>query len=210
MRGGKAYKKGKKGTTTMTEEERLGRFSGRTEGQDYARVLRMLGDRRVLCFCNDGVERVCKIRGALCRGAKRQIIRVDDIVLISLRDFEDSSESDSGSDAEMMAAAVGPSAASRALVGDVLTKFSREHWREIRKEGDIHPQLFATAAGVGGEGGAVDFLFVSGAAAAAGAGGVAEPEEEVIAEKVKKVEPIPVGTGAGIVDDDSDFDVADI
>lgn len=208
MRGGKAYKKGKKGTATMTEEERLGRFSGRTEGQDYARVVRMLGDRRVLCFCNDGVERVCKIRGALCRGAKRQIIRVDDIVLISLRDFEGGSGSDSDSDSgsDMIAAATGPSVASRALVGDVLTKFSRDHWREIRKEGGIHPQLFATAAGVGGEGGAVDFLFVS-AAAAAGAGTSAMTEEEVVA---KKVESVPVGTGAGIVDDDSDFDIADI
>jgi hypothetical protein len=61
---------------------------------------------------------------------------------------------------------------------------------------------------VGGEVGAVDFMFVSGVTA--GAGGVAAPEEGVTVEKVKKVEPIPVGTGAGLVDDDSDFDIADI
>lgn len=198
-RGGKAYKKGKKGTATMTEEERLGRFSGRTEGQDYARVVRMLGDRRVLCFCNDGVERVCKIRGALCRGAKRQIIRVDDIVLISLRDFEGPSDSESGSGTEedIVAAAVGPSAASRALVGDVLTKFSRDHWREIRKEGGIHPQLFAVAAGAGAGDGMGDFVFVS-ATSAAGAGtGGTNPEVAV-----------PVGVGEGLVD--GELNIADI
>ena len=84
MRGGKAYKKGKK---SGAPEDAIGKFSGRIDGQDYARVTRILGNRRVICFCNDGVERICKIRGALCnrKSPKKQRIEVGDVVLITMR-----------------------------------------------------------------------------------------------------------------------------
>lgn len=50
----------------------------------YGRVIEMLGDRRVLCFCDsDGKVRVCKIRGSLTY--KGMYIAVGDIVLLSPR-----------------------------------------------------------------------------------------------------------------------------
>ena len=64
LRGGKAYKKGKK--TANDKEEVVSKFLQREKDQEYARVIRMLGNRRGVCFCNDGKERTCKIRGALC------------------------------------------------------------------------------------------------------------------------------------------------
>jgi initiation factor 1A len=90
QRGGKGYKKGKKKPAEQDGELEfpVGKFT-RADGvwQDYGRVLRLLGDRRVLCFCNDGNERVAKIRGALCKGPKKKIIEKGDIVLLSFRDF---------------------------------------------------------------------------------------------------------------------------
>ncbi len=89
VRGGKAYKKQKKHPVEGTKRDR---FSGREDGQDYGRALAMLGDRRVRCFCNDGVERICKIRGRLCKGRNKKLISVGDLVLISPRDFEEGEE----------------------------------------------------------------------------------------------------------------------
>ena len=55
-------------------------------GQEYARVTKMLGDCRLLAFCFDGKERMCKIRGAF---RKRVWIREGDFILVGLRDFQD-------------------------------------------------------------------------------------------------------------------------
>ena len=56
------------------------------DGQEYAQVLKMLGDGRVEAQCFDGVKRICKIRGKLW---KKVYIRVGDVVLIGLRDYQD-------------------------------------------------------------------------------------------------------------------------
>ncbi len=58
----------------------------KTEGEtEYAQVTKMLGNSRVETLCiADGRSRQCKIRGSL-----RVWIQVGDIVLISLRDFQD-------------------------------------------------------------------------------------------------------------------------
>lgn len=120
LRGGKAYKKGKKkpaAGTAIESEGGGGKFSGREEGQDYGRVLRLLGDRRVMCFCNDGAERIAKIRGALCKGPKKQKIEVGDLVILSARDCDDSG------------------------VMDLLEKVARSAWRHVRKEANIHKYL---------------------------------------------------------------------
>ena len=120
LRGGKAYKKGKKKPAVVTVAEGEGgggKFSGREEDQDYGRVLRLLGDRRVMCFCNDGVERIAKIRGALCKGPKKQKIDVGDLVILSARDCDGSG------------------------VMDLLEKVARSAWRHVRKEANIHKHL---------------------------------------------------------------------
>ena len=118
LRGGKAFKKGKKKPAAGAETEGgSSKFSGREEDQDYGRVLRLLGDRRVMCFCNDGAERIAKIRGALCKGPKKQKIEVGDIVILSARDCDGSG------------------------VMDLLEKVARNSWRHVRKEAGIHKHL---------------------------------------------------------------------
>ena len=54
------------------------------EGQEYAKVVSMLGNNRVKAKFADGVERTCKIRGSMRR---REWVHVGDIVLVSLRDL---------------------------------------------------------------------------------------------------------------------------
>lgn len=123
--GGKAYKKVKK----VAPEAAGGKFDDDLEdGQMYARVTRMLGDRRVTCFCNDGTERICKIRGALCKGPKKQRIVVNDLVIISFRDF-DGSGSDDGEVASGVA--------------DIVAWVAPQHHRQVKKRTDNHRNLFS-------------------------------------------------------------------
>jgi initiation factor 1A len=156
QRGGKGYKKGKKRPAGETAgvEFPLGKFAKAEDGwQDYGRVLRMLGDRRVLCFCNDGNERIARIRGGLCKGPGKKIIEVGDIVLLSFRDFEDRTHV-TGTSMEGMgtAAADTPATASALTVGsgrkevaDLLDKYDRGHWHEIRRQPNTNPRLFRDA-----------------------------------------------------------------
>lgn len=72
--------------TKNRENKTVGGLLFKTDQQEYAKVTRMLGDRRVECECYDGIKRLCKIRGAI---RKKTRIKVDDIVLLSLRDFQD-------------------------------------------------------------------------------------------------------------------------
>ncbi len=157
VRGGKAFKKGKKGGTPEEGEGRV-KFVGLEDDQQYARVLRALGDRRMLCFCNDGVDRICKIRGKLCRGPGRQRIEVGDIVVLSFRDFEDDDsdadetskkvtaplsslmESDNGSRAITGTAAT--LANGKKDIADIVRKIMPSHWKYVRKEAGIHKLLF--------------------------------------------------------------------
>jgi translation initiation factor 1A len=85
----------------------------------YARVTRMLGDRRVSCFCNDGMERICKIRGTFCRGSKKHRIVIDDIVVISFR-----------GDASSTA--------------DIVEWIASQDYREVKKHIGIHRNLFGS------------------------------------------------------------------
>jgi len=145
LRGGKAYKKKKKPTDVGADgKERMKKFEPADEsGQNYGRVIRLLGNRRCLCFCNDGYERVCKIRGALCKGPKRQKIEIGDIVLLSFREFE----SDSGGltltgTSETTGAALELGTSGRKEIADLIDVFPHEHWRDIRSQPTIHARLF--------------------------------------------------------------------
>lgn len=150
LRGGKAFKKGKK--PAAGGDEKVPKFFGRDADQDYARAIAMLGHRRVRCLCNDGKERICKIRGSLCKGPKKQKIEVGDIVLISYRAFEDAdSDSESEDVSGNMAGQSQSQSKSQSDVADIMYKYSRAHWRDIRKEDGIHHNLFL-AEQSGGEG----------------------------------------------------------
>ena len=146
--GGKAYKKGSK-KKVQQQVAHVARFSGRDEDQEYARVTKMLGNRRTLCFCNDGLERVGKIRGSLCKGPKRQKIEVGDIVIVSSRSFDSGSGSESGSESEDESNTIKhvqteggmTTATGRREVVDILDKVAPAHWRQVRKEAGIHKDL---------------------------------------------------------------------
>jgi len=83
-KGGKKYKKAKK-TTFDTPQ-----FIIADEGQQYARIVRKLGDKRFDMILQDTAKKaVGRARGAL-KGW--QDIKSDDIVLVSGRDFRNSEE----------------------------------------------------------------------------------------------------------------------
>uniref|UniRef100_A0A7S1FBP3 Eukaryotic translation initiation factor 4C n=1 Tax=Noctiluca scintillans TaxID=2966 RepID=A0A7S1FBP3_NOCSC len=54
--------------------------------QEYGQVQSMLGNGRCLVNCMDGVQRLCHIRGKM---RKKVWVNQGDIVLVSLRDFQD-------------------------------------------------------------------------------------------------------------------------
>lgn len=159
MRGGKAFKKGKKGGA-QEEGEGANKFVGLEDDQQYGRVLRALGNRRMLCFCNDSMDRICKIRGKLCRGPGKQRIEVGDIVVLSFREFEDSDsdvgeqttpkkvsaplsslmESDNGSRTITGTAATLTNG--KKDIADIVRKIPATHWKYVRREGGIHNLLF--------------------------------------------------------------------
>lgn len=152
MRGGKGSKKGKNSGDTR---DVAGPFPDRAADQMYGRVTKTLGNRRMICFCNDGIDRVCKIRSALCYGksGKGQRVFIGDIVLLSGRDLGEVCD-DSGSDAEIEGgdSKVAVLASGRKEVLDILFKYHRDHWKFIRRDGPIHKNLLlAVGEGDGGE-----------------------------------------------------------
>merc|ERR1712003_97264 len=56
------------------------------DGQEYGQVARMLGNGRCEVQCFDNIKRLCHIRGKMC---KKVCVNQGDIVLVSLRDFQD-------------------------------------------------------------------------------------------------------------------------
>lgn len=81
LTGGKNRRKGKNMSIGHKRELRLCE-----DGQFYGRVEKMLGDCRVECLCSDGMHRIAHIRGKF---RKRIWISTGDIVLLSLREFQD-------------------------------------------------------------------------------------------------------------------------
>ena len=78
--GGNKRKKGKK----QVVEDRELIYKG--EMEEYAQVTKILGDGRFECQCCDGVKRIAHVRGKM---RKRIWIANGDVVLVSLREFED-------------------------------------------------------------------------------------------------------------------------
>jgi translation initiation factor 1A len=123
--GGKNYKKSKQ-TGTQTKP-----FIERQEDQMYARVLRNLGGRNMLTYCNDGKVRLCHI----CGGMKKfDWLQVGDLVLISLRDFGHKQEAGS----------------QKYERGDILAKYERDHIHQLKKLPDINKNLFLALETVDG------------------------------------------------------------
>lgn len=83
------------------------------EGQEYGQVLKLLGGSRINAMCFDGKERLCIIRGAI---KKRTSIHVGDIILVSLRDFQDNK-------------------------ADIIHKYSSEDATQLKKKGLLPPHV---------------------------------------------------------------------
>jgi len=122
FKGGKKYKSGKH-TETKVEIHEI----NEADGQMIGRVIKNLGDRNMMVYCNDGKERVSHIRGGLRK--KTAKIEIGDIVLISLRSI------DPGSPLENR--------------GDILAKYERETHGQLKKMKEINPKIFLTVETTG-------------------------------------------------------------
>ena len=80
-KGGKNRRRGKGGGEDEKRE-----LIFKEDGQEYAQVLRMLGNGRLEAQCIDGVKRLCHIRGKM---RKKVWVNTGDIILLGLRDFQD-------------------------------------------------------------------------------------------------------------------------
>jgi translation initiation factor 1A len=79
------------------------------DGQEYAQVLRMLGNGRLEAQCIDGVKRLCHIRGKM---RKKVWVNQGDIVLVGLRDYQDAK-------------------------GDVILKYMADEARSLKQYGEL-------------------------------------------------------------------------
>jgi translation initiation factor 1A len=116
-------KKGKNNSNVATKARRELTF--KEDGQEYAQIIKPLGDRRFSCMCFDGVTRVCHIRGAI--KGKREFFRPDDIVLVLLRDFEDSK-------------------------GDILLRYTPEEARNLKNYGELPSDANISKCGANDDG----------------------------------------------------------
>lgn len=80
-KGGKNRRRGKN-----ENEETKRQLEFKEPGQEYAQVVRMLGNGRCECYCYDGQTRLGHIRGKM---RKKVWVSAGDIVLVGLRDFQD-------------------------------------------------------------------------------------------------------------------------
>lgn len=81
-KGGKNRRRGKNENESEKRE-----LIFKEDEQEYAQVTKMLGNGRLEAMCFDGVKRLCHIRGKL---RKKVWINQGDIILIGLRDYQDS------------------------------------------------------------------------------------------------------------------------
>lgn len=81
---GKGGKNRKRGKNENEEEKR--ELVYKEDGQEYAQVVRMLGNGRLEAQCIDGRKRLCHIRGKM---RKKVWVAQGDIVLVGLREYQD-------------------------------------------------------------------------------------------------------------------------
>jgi translation initiation factor 1A len=127
LQGGKRYKSGKGNNEPRLELHEVG------ADQMVGRVIRNLGQRRLFVYCNDNVQRICKIRGGL---RKKTWFAVGDIVLLSIREL-----------------GVAQSEMTKGERGDVLAKYEAAIYSKLRKEYDVNPLLFTPLENNGAPGG---------------------------------------------------------
>ena len=103
-KGGKNRRRGKNENEGLKRE-----LVFKEDGQEYAQVIKMLGNGRLEAMCFDGVKRLCHIRGKL---HKKVWIKQSDIILVGLRDYQDNQ-------------------------ADVILKYSAEEARNLKSYGEF-------------------------------------------------------------------------
>lgn len=124
QKGGKNYKRSSHASTSSNT---LNDFAIRQEGQQYGKIQKILGNNNTIVLCNDGVERICHIRGTM---RKRIWLATGDIVLVSLRTTEMNVSKES----------------SRKEKGDIIAKYSHVMYSTLKKDASVNPQLFVETA----------------------------------------------------------------
>lgn len=123
FKGGKKYKSSKHDNSSAECHE-----IDESQGQMVGRIIKVLGNRNMLLYCNDKLERIAHIRGGLRK--KHARLEVGDIVLFSVRSEGLNISGDSGSNAKNR--------------GDILAKYEREVHGQLKKMKNINPRLFTT------------------------------------------------------------------
>ncbi|KAH6888111.1 hypothetical protein B0T10DRAFT_489560 [Thelonectria olida] len=104
---GKGGKNRRRGTKENDDQRRELTF--KEDGQEYAQVVKMLGNGRLEAMCFDGNKRLANIRGKM---RKKVWINQGDIILLSLRDFQDDK-------------------------GDVILKYTADEARTLKSYGEL-------------------------------------------------------------------------
>ena len=194
LKGGKKYKSSKGGETVAEFHE-----IDASEGQSVGRVVKKLGDRNFMLWCNDGVERIAHVRGKM---RKRVWIDVGDIVLYSER-------------GENLQVVNSNKSTDR---GDILAKYDRGVYSQLKKYPGVNPKLFTNVETLDdaqrAAGGEDDFGFTFDAGGESDEEGDGEPTAAQRAAKKTEEEKKRaaarntklVGGGASAGDDEVDID----
>ena len=128
---GKGGKNRRRGTKENDDQRRELTF--KEDGQEYAQVIKMLGNGRLEAMCFDGSKRLANIRGKM---RKKVWINQGDIILLSLRDFQDNK-------------------------GDVILKYTSDEARTLKSYGELpeHAKINETDSFGQGEDGDAGFEF---------------------------------------------------
>ena len=122
-KGGKGYKKKKKVPDGFQPA-----YLERQSDQLVSRAVRLLGNRNILCYCNDNRIRICHVCG---RMKGREWVNVGDLVLVSVREL-----------------AVGDSGEYER--GDIVAKYAPDHYSKLKREAGVNPKLFMKLENVDG------------------------------------------------------------
>tara|TARA_A100001015_G_C14938448_1_gene691495 strand:+ start:582 stop:1007 length:426 start_codon:yes stop_codon:yes gene_type:complete len=111
-KGGKQFRRGKN-PSNINEKRQL---EFKEDQQEYAHVTKMLGNGRCECMCSDGRTRLGVIRGAM---SKRVWITMGDLVLVSLREYQDDK-------------------------ADIIHKYTHEEANTLKNYGEINANMYNT------------------------------------------------------------------
>jgi translation initiation factor 1A len=138
MQGGKKYKSSKNSTESKAVLYTI------EEGQQIGRIVKVLGNKRMVVYCNDEVQRICKIRGSL---GKKVWIAKGDIVLISIR--EDLAAGTTGTTHKVDVSDER---------GDILEKYDTSIIGKLKKEEGVNPKVFMTIEAMDAKEGQEDYF----------------------------------------------------